>query len=400
MTISRARGDLGIFGGGIAGLWLLGRLRSSGYSCLLLETDGLGGIQTLASQGIIHGGTKYALTGVLTGSSQSIAAMPGIWRDCLAGRGELDLSRVRVLSEHQHLWSTADVGSRLTGFFAGQGMRSRMRPLVGAERPQLFRDPAFRGSVYRLEEPVLDVPSLVRELASQFGGQARRIPDLASLELTAGEGPAVRLRLATGRSLEIASRRLVLAAGAGNGPLLARLGWDRPAMQLRPLHMLMLRGSLPPLYAHCLGTGPNPRLTITSYPGDAGDQLWYLGGQLAEDGVGRSPAAQIAAGREELARLLPWLELRDARWATLRVERAEPGQPRGRRPDSFFLAERDGVLVAWPTKLALAPRLASQAMVSLRRASIFPQPGYLEPLDDLPAAGLARVPWENSGIWT
>jgi len=107
--------DLVIFGGGIAGLWLLGRLSRAGYSCLLLEADGLGGVQTLASQGIIHGGTKYALTGVLTGSSQAIAAMPGVWRACLAGHGELDLSRVRVLSEHQYLWSTAGLGSRVTG---------------------------------------------------------------------------------------------------------------------------------------------------------------------------------------------------------------------------------------------------------------------------------------------
>jgi len=397
---ARARVDLVIFGGGIAGLWLLGRLRSAGYSCLLLEVDGLGGVQTLASQGIIHGGTKYALTGALTGSSKAIAAMPGIWRDCLAGRGELDLRPVRVLSEHQYLWSTAALGSRVTGFFASQAMRSRIRLVTGAERPEPFRHPAFRGNVYRLDEPVLDTASLMAELRRQFGDRARRIPDGTSLELEAGERPLVQLRFPEGGSMEIESRRLVLAAGAGNRQLLERLGWHQPAMQLRPLHMLMLRGPLPALYAHCLGTGPNPRLTVTSYPGAGGDRIWYLGGQVAEQGVDRSPAAQIAAGRRELAELLPWLELRDTRWASLRVERAESRQHQGGRPDDFFLAEREGVMVTWPTKLALAPALAAQAMARLVEAGIEPQPGFIDPVEHLSPADLAQVPWEEGGVWS
>ena len=49
--------DIVVFGGGIAGLWLLNRLRDEGYDAILLEADGLGAAQTLASQGIIHGGT-------------------------------------------------------------------------------------------------------------------------------------------------------------------------------------------------------------------------------------------------------------------------------------------------------------------------------------------------------
>jgi glycine/D-amino acid oxidase-like deaminating enzyme len=202
-----------------------------------------------------------------------------------------------------------------------------------------------------------------------------------------------------GRPLEIEARRLVLAAGAGNRQLLARLGWRAPVMQLRPLHMLMLRGSLPTLYGHCLGTGPNPRLTVTSYRAAAGDRIWYLGGQVAETGVERSPSAQIAAGRAELAELLPWLDLGDTRWASLRVERAEPWQPRGRRPEGIFLGEREGVLVAWPTKLALAPCLASEVMAKLSRAGIEPHPGYLDPLQDLPPTQLSEVPWEDGGVW-
>ena len=49
----------------------------------------LGGEQTIKSQGIIHGGAKYALHGALTGASEAIADMPRRWREALAGDGEL-----------------------------------------------------------------------------------------------------------------------------------------------------------------------------------------------------------------------------------------------------------------------------------------------------------------------
>src|ERR1700733_7712281 len=78
--------DVLIFGGGAAGLWLLDELRRRGARVLLLEADRLGAGQTIASQGIIHGGLKYTLQGGLTPSAMQIREMPGVWRDCLAGR--------------------------------------------------------------------------------------------------------------------------------------------------------------------------------------------------------------------------------------------------------------------------------------------------------------------------
>ena len=63
MPSNTVKVDTVIAGGGIAGLWLLNVLRSKGYSAVLLEAGSLGGAQTLSSQGIIHGGMKYALGG-------------------------------------------------------------------------------------------------------------------------------------------------------------------------------------------------------------------------------------------------------------------------------------------------------------------------------------------------
>jgi hypothetical protein len=47
-----------------------------GFSTVLVESASLGGGQSMKSQGIIHGGTKYALHGALTGASEAIADMP------------------------------------------------------------------------------------------------------------------------------------------------------------------------------------------------------------------------------------------------------------------------------------------------------------------------------------
>ena len=79
--------DVAIIGGGIAGLWLLNRLVNDGYNALLFEQTALGGEQTVASQGMIHGGIKYTLSGTLSGASEAIADMPAHWQACMEGKG-------------------------------------------------------------------------------------------------------------------------------------------------------------------------------------------------------------------------------------------------------------------------------------------------------------------------
>jgi hypothetical protein len=47
--------------------------------------------------------------------------------------------------------------------------------------------------------------------------------------------------------------------------------------------MVLVKGpTLKPLYAHCLGGGPKPRVTVTTHPAADGEWVWYLGGDLAE----------------------------------------------------------------------------------------------------------------------
>ena len=386
--------DIAIFGGGIAGLWALARLRQAGYQAVLFEQAGIGGVQTLASQGIIHGGSKYALAGKLTDASQAIAGMPGIWRDCLSGAGQLDLSGVRVLSPHQYLWSTGSVSSGLAGFFASKLMRSRVQSVAAADLPPPFDHAEFAGGLYQLQEPVLDVVSLIEVLYSQLADYCWQLPS-AKLRVNAAQ-PRV---FSVENHLRVSSQAILLAAGAGNQQLLGSWGRQQPAMQQRPLHMLMLKGDLPRVDAHCLGASANPRITITSYPLADGNVLWYLGGQIAEQGVQRDTQAQIAAGKAELKELLPWMDTSSMQWSAYRVNRAEPQMASGKRPDDCYLQHENGLFTVWPTKLAFAPRLAGKLLDALQEQGIGASPPKeLAALQYLSTPPLSKPPWDQT-VW-
>ena len=381
--------DMLIVGGGIAGLWLHARLRQLGYASLLVENASLGGGQSVKSQGIIHGGAKYALHGALTGASEAIADMPRRWREALSGNGELDLRGVRVLSEAHYLWSPGTLAGNLTSFFASKAVRGRVDQVKGEQLPAALQHPKFKGKVYRLAELVLDVPSLITRLAELAGDSLLAAEQIEPLR---EQDALVGLRI-DGR--EIRAQRIVFSAGSGNAELLSTLGVEQPKQQLRPLHMVLAKGpALKPLYAHCLGGGTKPRVTVTTHPAADGQWVWYLGGDLAEaDGVTRDAAAQIKAAQQEMADLLPWVDQSATQWVTLRVDRAEPAQSGLVRPDNAFLAEQERLLVGWPTKLALAPDFADRVLAALQRDGI--QPGQHAALPALPRPSVATAVWDT-----
>ncbi len=381
--------DVLIVGGGVAGLWLNARLRRLGFATLLVDKGALGGGQSVKSQGIIHGGTKYALSGALTGASEAIADMPRRWREALEGKGELDLSGVRLLSDAHYLWSPGTLAGNLTSFFASKAVRSRVGQVKGDELPPALQHPRFKGKVYRLSELVLDVPSLIARLAELAGDSLLACEQIEPL---LDDNELVGLRV-DGR--EIRAQRIVFSAGGGTAELLASLGLQQPAMQRRPLHMVIVKApTLKPLYAHCLGGGTKPRITVTSHPTADGEWLWYLGGDLAEaDGVARDEATQIAAAKKELAELVPWIDLSSAQWATLRIDRAEPAQSALARPDNAFLAEQGRLLVGWPTKLALSPDFSDRVEAALARDGI--RPANHPALPQLPRPPLTGPFWEG-----
>ena len=385
--------DVVIFGGGIAGLWLLTRLRQAGYHTLLLETDSLGSGQTRYSQGIIHGGTKYALTGKLTASSESIFAMPKIWRDCLDGKGQVDLSLAKILSEHQYMWSTPSLLSRLSGFFASRIVRGRMVAVKKSDRPAVFQNKKFKGKVYQLDEPVLDAGSLINALAEPNINNIMHIKTAKDFAANAFTIEAVN-----GEIFNITNEKIILSAGKGNADLLKQMGRVVPKMQLRPLQMVMVRGGLPEkLYAHCLGASANPRITITSHEDKQGNIVWYLGGQLAEEGIHRTKEEQISKAKKELQSLMPWLNFSAMQWATLNISRAEPKQKQGQRPATSFCYEENDVITTWPTKLALSPNLADDVLKQLEKQNITKSGDKEKPL--FAHAEISALPWQEEKRW-
>ena len=383
--------DTVVVGGGIAGLWLLNVLRSRGYSSVLLEADSLGGGQTLASQGIIHGGMKYALTGALTRAGEAMRRAPRRWRDCLEGTGEVDLSALTPVSEHCCLFADTGTLGRLAAFFASKRLRGRIDALQRGDYPAALRSAAFRGSVYRLEDFVLDTSALVQRLASLSSSNIYRY----TLESSAcAVGDVVRIEL--DHEVLVASR-LILAAGAGNDALRRGLGISGISMQRRPLQQVIVRrAGLPPLFGHCL-TGierAEPRLTITSHAdrnrNGRTDHLWYIGGRLATGGAERDTRTQQRQARRELEACFPWMDWNGAVFETYRIDRAEPAHPAGLRPDRAFAAESGACIACWPTKLTLVPDLADRVL------RLLPPPEHPAPDRlSLPAVAMGSTPWET-----
>ncbi|MBB3048361.1 glycerol-3-phosphate dehydrogenase [Litorivivens lipolytica] len=394
MTDSRLRVDTIIIGGGVAGLWLLNRLVAEGRNAILFEQNDLGSSQTIASQGMIHGGIKYALGGALTGESEAIAAMPEHWARCLEGKGDVDISACNVLSRHFYLWSTRSLTSRLSSFFASKMLRGRVDSVKADDRPPAFDSSKFKGSLYRLADLVLDVPSLLHTLSARHSDRIFKI-DWSEAQLQREGNRVAALRWNNG--LSISADNFIFSAGAGNESLLAQVELQQPAMQRRPLQQVLVKHDFhSPLYAHCMGTNPSPRLTISSHRCSDGRSCWYLGGDLATEGVGMNSDALIDKARKELFELFPWVDFGRTEWATLVVDRAEPKQSQLIKPDKAY-AERacDNLLVCWPTKLTLTPDMANQVGELL--APINTDNGIQAPteLQSLPRPEIATPCWET-----
>ena len=391
--------DVLIIGGGIAGLWALARLQQAGYKTVLLESNALGAGQTRYAQGIIHGGTKYALTGKLTASSEAVADMPARWRACFEGNGELDLTQAELLSDAHYLWSTTSLTSRISGFFASKVMRARSTELDKNSLPSIFQHKDFKGQFYRLDEPVFNTLSVIRALAEPRK-QSILVVDQDSL---VPGSDVLSVQSKSGESYSIHYQKIIFMAGGGNEKLLSQFGCKQPEMQRRPLKMVVLRGvQNDMIYAHCLGASVNPRITITSHRDAQGNVVWYMGGQLAEEGVNKSETELIQSAKDELGELIPWLDLSGAQWGVLNIDRAEINLAGKKgagstRPDSFSIEQNNNVITAWPTKMALSPALAD-ALVdmvdenNIERNTDLSLPEWVPP-------EYADFPWDEAACW-
>jgi glycine/D-amino acid oxidase-like deaminating enzyme len=398
--------DVVIFGGGSAGLWLLDEVRRSGRSVVLLEANELGAGQTIASQGIIHGGLKYTLTGLLTPSAKAIRAMPTVWRRCLAGERTPDLRRTKIRSDFCYLWRARSLTGKLGMIGARAGLHVTPTWLEDHERPEVLR--TCEGGVARVGEQVIEPASFLSDLATQHRESLLAIDAVSGLEFqvsSAGRVELVRLiNPNTGEPFDIDPGALVLVAGAGNASLLEMLGHSKPAMQRRPLHIVMARGApgmLPELNGHCV-EGKATRLTVTTAEHSTGDRIWQIGGRIAEEGVELDRDQLIERAVSEVSEAVCDVELEDVTWSSYMADRAEMATSGFARPADVTVEVIENVIVGWPTKLALVPRLADRVMEKFEgggREGDWQQRLADSPAKSWPRPTVALPPWETERTW-
>jgi len=365
--------DIIIIGGGIAGLFTASRLRRMGYNLILIERDTLGGMQTLASQGMIHGGQKYTLQGNVTAQATNIAAMPERWEACFAGRGDIDLSGVKSLSETQIMFpakhSLFSFLSNLTVFAASKAVNGETRKLSRAAFPA----PVTRGPVYEMQEKVLETKSLVAALAKTLQGRTFK-----------GDA-TVSGNQVTVNGVTLTAKAIIVTAGTGNEALSQKT-------QRRALRQVMVKPMPEPLYGHGIVGKPKPRVTITSHPDGKGSYIWYLGGNISEEGAKLTEAQTLAFAKKELQDIFPAIDWNTKEWATWYGERAEAFDLAGQLPAGPHIQSHGKTLIAWPTKMTFAPALADQIVDWLKQNNITPSAETAPP--SLPAAKIGQYPWE------
>jgi hypothetical protein len=98
----------------------------------------------------------------------------------------------------------------------------------------------------------------------------------------------------------------------------------------------------------------------------------------------------LARARAELRRSLPDLNLDGLEWAAYGIDRAEAATRTGQMPDDAHIIHEENIVTAWPTKLALAPRLAQRIL------QLLAPPAHAGGVVRGPAPPLARGPWETA----
>lgn len=383
--------DVVILGGGVAGLWSLDRLCAAGYDALLLEKTDLGDGQSVAAQGIIHSGMKYHVSRDLT--LDALADMPTRWRQALSGTAGSDLRSATVLSSDMYLWAPTRLGADLLVSAVRRTSRSATREVPVADWPASFQGPGRGGALSIIAEPVLDVPSVLDALRARHRARVRRLPPA---------GPTYRDGVLACGPIRLRPRCVVIAAGAGNEILPAVLDQKPVPTQRRPLCQIVIAGMREAVYAHCLGTSTKPLATVTSHPDGDGGWYWYVGGGIAEGDAAADPDVTLRTARQKVPAWFPGADFSRAAWAAFAIDRAEHGGDPGVRPGDVAIVQQGSVLTAWPTKLALAPRLA-EALVERVAALVGAPSKQVEPPADflaLSEPGIAEPPWRRIQKWS
>lgn len=389
--------DIIISGAGIAGLWLFNRLKRAGYDVLLLEKNAIGCGQTIASQGILHSGLKYAFAGQLNDLARSISAMPDLWRDALKGQGPVDLGAAWVSASSQYLLIPSGFMGGLIGLVTKKALGNNVHELEKSAWPEGLMKTGFNGTVIFMDEPVLDVASVIQALAAPYRESIRQCNALDIEYIMGADNVIDHIRIG---AETLSAKKYIFTAAEANTLLAERLGHSGGLeTQRRPLLMGLMHDAPCPLYAHCVGPSDKPVMTITTHRAADGSLVWYLGGGVAERAKDSNPDDVYRAAKDAFRKYMPAVDLSRVTWSTLPIDRVEgKSNTSGHLPDTPTIHAAGNALYCWPTKLTFAPMLASQIVRHLDQGGIIPS-GAESRFDFLPICPLTETPWDTAS-WT
>lgn len=376
--------DIVIFGAGIAGLWAFNRFKRMGYDVLLLESEAIGCGQTIASQGIIHSGLKYAFAGKINKLAQSISAMPDLWRAALKGEGDVDLSAAEYNAESQYLLIPSGFMGGLVKLVTKQALGNNVHEVSKNDWPEEIKASGFKGTVVFMDEPVLEIGSVIRALCAPYKNCIRKI--------TSPDEPFEFLE-----RNHIKAKHVIFTSAASNAHVAKASGHAGGLeTQARPLLMGMMKPAPYTLYAHLVGSSDKPVATITTHQTSEGELVWYLGGGIAERDKTADIAEVIEATRKGFAKYLPQVDLSNVQWAALPIDRIEgKSDIDGWMPDTPTIHSVENVHYCWPTKLTFAPLLSDRLVERIDSAPSNAETDF----SFLPEVDYTQTPWDKAQ-WT
>jgi hypothetical protein len=353
------KADIVIFGGGIAGLWLLALLRSYDYNAFLLESDAFGAGQSIASQGILHRGYKYLTDAnfnrqIVRATFETFS----YWRDAFwSSRARVPLPTELIASERVYYLSHDEKIIDLLKIAERELNITRPTQIQRDHWPSIFASCDSSSELFAAEEIVIDVPKLLGTLSARNSNWIYKLDGSQDVTFAGNE---IRI----GEEIALDARCVVFCAGKNNEQFLSKLD-VKIEMQDRPLSMVIAGPVENELYAHFSSRGLSPDFTITTHLDREGTRFWYIGGELAEKPESNLSTRSVDLAKAKLRQYLPDDYNRIKGWKLHYVHRAEPAQIGGGLPSSYFIHRHGHFLFAWPSKLCLAPAMCRELLTDI-----------------------------------
>lgn len=393
--------DAVIFGGSVAGLWLLDRLSREGHHVVLLESAAIGAGQPIGEQPILGSGTIVQPSLGSRQITKSHRGLRGVWRDALLGRITPNLTRTRLRADCCFLWQHGSLSSRECQVPHGKELMDAI-PMAGDERPIALANVA--GPVGRLSDQIICPASLFNDLLNQYRDRILKFDVDRGLQfhlVSPGEVEAILLTSSSNNvKLELRPRQVVFTAGHGNTQLRQMAGLNAEVLSSRQIHIVLARGRLTELNSFCFD-GDELMATVTTDIDYCGRTVWQISGLLTEMSNLADSIALTHQVRSRLTHILPGVDLRSVEWSIYPLEQTE-----GLKDDAT-LSERIQVFCAGnvttgcPTRMLLEPLLAEE--IAGRTCSPYINiPFDPTPLASWPRPTVAVLPWNEIGRewWT